>query len=142
MGFYLSEYTSGDITLYTGTRTNFYLNYTCFQIQEHVIYVCSATYGIIYKTKLNGDVIKKIGVKRVRGDIGQFNEPRMCHGDLFGAVMISDRENECLQIWGMEDQWEFVKIDSKVRKPGCAVFVKKQLFILQSEAPFRLLKYI
>ena len=56
--------------------------------------------------------------------------------------MVSDRENECLQIYGTHEEWEFVNLEKKVTKPGCAAYLKKQLFVLQTEAPFRLIKYV
>ena len=78
----------------------------------------------------------------MRDDEGQFNEPHNCHGDFFGNVLIADRENETLQVWGQSDDWEIVKFEQKVKKPVCAVYLKRQIFVLQTVAPFRLLKYI
>ena len=77
---------------------NLLLN-TIFQVQTNKMYVASGTHGIVYLINLEGQLLRKCGLKRVRGEEGQFNEPHICHGDMFGSIMIADKQNECLQVW-------------------------------------------
>ena len=79
-------------------NTRLYVCFCSVQVQVNKMYVASGTHGIVYLINLEGQLLRKCGLKRVRGEEGQFNEPHICHGDLFGSIMIADRQNECLQV--------------------------------------------
>lgn len=103
--------------------------------------VCSSTCGAIYLTNLDGHVIKKCGSKGQIGALGHFVEPRVCHGSYDGAVLVVDRQKHDLQALDTQGEWGRLQFDETIPPPACAIFIKRQLFVLQTDYPYTIYKY-
>ena len=54
---------------------------------------------------------------------------------------MADLDNDVMQVRAAGGEWGHVLLENKVRRPGCALYHKKQLFVLQTSEPYRLMKY-
>ena len=55
--------------------------------------------------------------------------------------MTSHREC-CLQIHNIDGEWVVVNLQEKPDRPACAAFSQRQLFVLQTENSWKLMKYM
>ena len=90
---------------------------------------------------MNGDVIRRCGRKGFYGGAGELLSPRLCQMDLENSLLVSDADNGRVQVLNSEGNWSVVSLEKNVKKPSCAWFLRKQLYVAQSEGPFRLLKF-
>ena len=110
-------------------------------MSEKRICACSSTCGVIYLTDLDGHVIKKCGSKGQIGALGHFIEPRVCHGSYDGAVLVTDIEKNDLQALDAMGEWGRLQFEESLHRPACAVFIKRQLFVLKKDYPYTIFKY-
>ena len=106
-----------------------------------LIHVCSVDYAVIYVINHDGDVIRRCGRKGFYGGPGELLEPRLCQLDFENSLLITDTGNGRLQVLNTEGDWSIATLEKVVTKPTCAYFIKRQLFVAQSEGGFKLMKF-
>ena len=104
--------------------------------------MCNATHGSLYITDLNGGVITRAAHKGVFGRAGQFHEPRICQGAWDGSILVADRENQSLQVRTQNGEWGIVKLERRVTCPESALYFKKHLYVVQTEEPYMILRFM
>ena len=111
------------------------------QVSDMLIYVCSYDYALVYVINHDGDVIRRCGRKGFYGGPGELLEPRLCQLDFENSLLITDTGNGRLQVLSADGEWAFATLEKSVTKPSCAYFMKRQLFVAQSDGGYRLLKF-
>ena len=90
---------------------------------------------------MNGDVIRRCGRKGFYGGPGELLSPRMCQMDLENSLLVTDGGNGRVQVLNSEGNWFIVTIEQNIKNPSCAWFLRKQLYVAQSEGEFKLFKF-
>ena len=111
------------------------------QVSDVLMYVCSYDYALVYVMNHEGDVIRRCGRKGFYGGAGELLEPRLCHIDFESALLLTDTGNGRLQVLSADGEWGLATLEKPVPRPSCAYFMKRQLFVAQSDGGYRLLKF-